>query len=989
MEILNKCDEWCLIQALRGRLSGRLARYDIQHRPESETGPGVISQCRREFFETELRQILTREEIALNLPESAFHDCRDKLRDLCALLDRLVSPHITEDSQWRSFATDDDDPLSSSIQWNLWDRVRKSYPNLMALDRFLANIPLEAIKVFDLVTGPHQTIFKLPDYICDVRSSLIVVTECNELFTQFSTSRRSQYPKPNPRPRGEEWEDTRLRDRAATVFAILFRQFSCETRHEIMLRLSEDSTSYTSQPILHLLLSCCPELNCWQEVLCAPREANLSVDRIQDICAWLQESTSKDKRPHLLVEEFGVFSSWAGSNSRACPPILAASESLDELLEKGAFEDFTYKNFRKKSPGKTFNPVEKRALAVQLGRCLMDFFDFDLNTKQIHLSKGSWSRSKSSIPCLSFSSGTRISPEPHIFRRGDPVLLFFAKLLLEIDQGHKIAIDINPEVENNEKAWLELFEYVDRAEAWKVSSYLDAVRECLLLHTRLPKSVRSGKHRGRKAYLAIRRIIYDQVVQNLETELDSLTQTSKKRDRSVSPPRISTSYDRKTGFPWHRENSPSEPSRTISFGASCYETSSQFTHRPLKRQRTPDVQTSALLQPNRVNEGKSRDLLQPSRDISAKITPNIEFTRSSLRPSRRDDFEVAIICALRLEYDAVSYIFDEFWDEDGDQYGRAAGDPNSYTTGRVGKYNVVLALLPHMGKTNAASAVASMRSSYGGLRLALLVGVCGAMPRGRDGEILLGDVVISKTVIQYDFGRQYPDKFVRKNTIQDNLGRPNKNVRNLLATFETDRGLDQLEQRTAYFLQQLQAKVAQTRRRGKYDYPGTADDKLFESTYRHKHHVSPTCICRDCFSDLDPVCDEALSSSCADLGCDDKHLITRKRLQAKRQPEHDGGDAIPQPAVHVGAVASGDKVIKSAADRDRLSREAGVIALEMEGAGVWDEVPCIVVKGVCDYADCHKHKGWQNFAAATAASASKTILERYIQTDKAYLRGDN
>jgi nucleoside phosphorylase len=53
----------------------------------------------------------------------------------------------------------------------------------------------------------------------------------------------------------------------------------------------------------------------------------------------------------------------------------------------------------------------------------------------------------------------------------------------------------------------------------------------------------------------------------------------------------------------------------------------------------------------------------------------------------------------------------------------------------------------------------------------------------------------------------------------------------------------------------------------------------------------------------------------------------------------------------------------------------------MEGNGVWDEVPCIVVKGVCDYADSHKNKEWQNFAAATAASASKAILERYIRVE--------
>lgn len=346
------------------------------------------------------------------------------------------------------------------------------------------------------------------------------------------------------------------------------------------------------------------------------------------------------------------------------------------------------------------------------------------------------------------------------------------------------------------------------------------------------------------------------------------------------------------------------------------------------------------------------------------------------QPSNRDNFEIAIICALPLEYDAVSYIFDEFWDEDGDQYGKAPGDPNCYTTGRIGNYNVVLALLPHMGLTSAASAAASMRSSYTGLQLALLVGVCGAVPRGQDdNEILLGDVVISKAVIHYDFGRQYPDKFVRKNTIGDSLGRPNKAIRNLLATLETDRGLDGLENRTAYFLQQVQSKVAETRRQGKYDYPGIVKDQLFKSTHRHKHRVSPKCICRDCVNESDPTCDEALVASCADLGCDGRELMARERCGQS-------GSTRGQPSVHLGSVASGHVVMKSATHRDIVAKETCVIAFEMEGAGVWDEVPSIVVKGVCDYADCHKHKGWQNFAAATAASATKAVLERYIRTDR-------
>ncbi len=161
---------------------------------------------------------------------------------------------------------------------------------------------------------------------------------------------------------------------------------------------------------------------------------------------------------------------------------------------------------------------------------------------------------------------------------------------------------------------------------------------------------------------------------------------------------------------------------------------------------------------------------------------------ASLRPSRREDFEVAIICALPLEYDAVSLLFDEFWDRNGDLYGKAAGDCNIYATGRMGHHNAVLLLLPDMGKANAAGAAASLRSSYSGLRLALLVGICGGVPRAGNREVLLGDVVISSSLVQYDFGRQYPDRFVRKDTIRDNLSGPNKDIRNLLAIFQAEHG---------------------------------------------------------------------------------------------------------------------------------------------------------------------------------------------------------
>lgn len=66
--------------------------------------------------------------------------------------------------------------------------------------------------------------------------------------------------------------------------------------------------------------------------------------------------------------------------------------------------------------------------------------------------------------------------------------------------------------------------------------------------------------------------------------------------------------------------------------------------------------------------------------------------------------------------------------------------------------------------------------------------------------------------------------------------------------------------------------------------------------------------------------------------------------------------------------------MESGVDRDRISRQKKIVAFEMEGAGVWDSFPCVVIKGACDYADSHKAKEWQPYAAATAAACMKAFL---------------
>src|SRR5207244_1761799 len=40
-----------------------------------------------------------------------------------------------------------------------------------------------------------------------------------------------------------------------------------------------------------------------------------------------------------------------------------------------------------------------------------------------------------------------------------------------------------------------------------------------------------------------------------------------------------------------------------------------------------------------------------------------------------------------------------------------------------------------------------------------------------------------------------------------------------------------------------------------------------------------------------------------------------------------------------------------------------------------DNFPCLVVRGICDYADSHKNKMWQGHAAFTATAYMKELLD--------------
>ena len=307
----------------------------------------------------------------------------------------------------------------------------------------------------------------------------------------------------------------------------------------------------------------------------------------------------------------------------------------------------------------------------------------------------------------------------------------------------------------------------------------------------------------------------------------------------------------------------------------------------------------------------------------------------------------------------VQAIMDEDYTNHGIEYQRAQFDRNAYTLGLIGRHNVVLVYMPGMGNTNSASVAADLRSSFQAIEIVFVVGICGIVstnPETKD-ELVLGDCIISTSVAQYDNARLFPKGFEPKTGRDDILGRASPLIRALIAKLKTNTNRTRLTRQLVDLLCDLQ-----TKRHG-LAYPGAAQDKLFDSTYIHQHHDSDL-RCSECNQDMDTC-----KRDCEALGCDDIYLINRARLS--------GSDpSLLHPRIHFGTFGSSNTLMRSGLDRDNLSEHSGIIAFEMESAGIWDTFPTIIIKAGCDYADSHKNKTWQNYAAASAACMLKVFLHQ-------------
>ena len=304
------------------------------------------------------------------------------------------------------------------------------------------------------------------------------------------------------------------------------------------------------------------------------------------------------------------------------------------------------------------------------------------------------------------------------------------------------------------------------------------------------------------------------------------------------------------------------------------------------------------------------------------------------------DYTVGWICAVQTEYVVACEFLDE---EHPSLPSQSPYDNNAYTLGRIGEHNVVIACLPKgkYGLTSAATVAKDMLRSFESIRFGLMVGIGGGVPSSKH-DIRLGDVVVSMPVartggvICYEFGKAVQEqKFQRTGS----LNPPPPALLTALNKISA-----QHERKGHNIARSVSEMVTRNSRlKRKYERPNTEDDRLYEATYVH---VDANQDCR---------------AACS-------HSIPPLTIREERTKDDD------DPVVYYGLIASADRLMKDATIRDALAAEEEVLCFEMEAAGLMDNFPCVVIRGICDYSDTHKNDHWQGYAAATAAAYAMELL---------------
>lgn len=363
--------------------------------------------------------------------------------------------------------------------------------------------------------------------------------------------------------------------------------------------------------------------------------------------------------------------------------------------------------------------------------------------------------------------------------------------------------------------------------------------------------------------------------------------------------------------------------------------------------------------------------LLPSKDDGNMAQPS----HSASNTFTYNDYTVGWVCALPKEQTAATVMLDHIHPD----LPKPPIDHNTYTLGSIGKHNIVIACLPKgkIGNNPATTAATQMIRTFPSIKVGLMVGIGGGIPP----KVQLGDVVVSTPtdqypgVVQWDFGKTEKDGFRRTGA----LNSPPSAMLTALTKLETSHEMKGSE--IHQYL--IEMKKKWPRLSPAYTTPGFSANPSITLTNAH-HNESRSqaflsMLWKMIFALLGLLLGWRVFASIDES--------TNSAEQVERTPGSaavDGGQRKPGDLrVHYGLIASGNQVIKDAEFRDSLDKKLGghLLCVEMEAAGLMDYFPCVVIRGICDYADSRKNKEWQEYAATVAAAYAKELLHHLQPSD--------
>ncbi|KAF2231416.1 purine and uridine phosphorylase [Viridothelium virens] len=305
---------------------------------------------------------------------------------------------------------------------------------------------------------------------------------------------------------------------------------------------------------------------------------------------------------------------------------------------------------------------------------------------------------------------------------------------------------------------------------------------------------------------------------------------------------------------------------------------------------------------------------------------------------KHSDYTIGWICALPKEMTAAIAMLDERHES----LPAVSGDDNDYQLGEINGLNIIVACLPigELGPPSAAKVATRIPFSFPNVKFGLMVGIGGGAP-STTHDVRLGDIVVGIPmdtyggVIQYDFGKTVQEGKFKRTSM---LNSPPDNLLAAVARLKARHDLD--GSNVPKYLDEALSKFP--RLKSTSSHPGLEADVLYKHNYDHPVGT------RDCSS------------------CNGSKAVFRKQ-RASTEPE-----------IFYGTIASASQVMKDGQTREKLRKEYDVLCFEMEAAGL-GSFPNLVIRGICDYADSHKNKRWQEYAAAVAAAVPRKgqIKRRY------------